>query len=289
MEENVKQNWNIFDINASYWRKTIFIIVIGFFCLVIYFSFIPHNLNIRHREFFHEKLQQSSIITIGGFYHFSTLASRWRGIITEQILLAYLSGLINATTNIYVTGLGKIDDNITIYNIFNNQKFIYEYNTKTDLYEFPTLKKLEKFCIDNNQSLVWYAHSKAASHEDTGMTPWRDAMNYYILDKWHHCYRLLSSTNYTTCGIALTFDSVRVRGWNTYYAGNMWWAKCSHINRLTRIEKLDQKDRYMAELYVTSEPDVGHFNCFYIDLRTPIQLNRQNASCTINYPLWVVR
>ncbi len=103
------------------------------------------------------------------------------------------------------------------------------------------------------------------------------------------CYGLLSSTNYTTCGSILTFDSVRKAGWNTYYAGNMWWAKCSHINRLTRIEKIDQNDRYIAELYVTSEPDVGHFNCFFADLGVGIALDKQNASCTINYPMWKIR
>jgi hypothetical protein len=286
MEDNAQPKCNVLDLEASYVKKTLLLVAIGFFCLVIYLTFIPNTFNIKHGKIFVVKSPSPSI---GGFYHFSTIGSYWRSIVNEQMSLAHLSGIINASVNIYVTGLGKIDDNKTIYNTFADPKFIYEYDTKTDLYEFPTLKKLEKFCLHNNQSLVWYAHSKGASHEDNNMALWRDVMNYFVLDKWQHCHGLLSSTNYTTCGAILTLDSVRERGRNTYYAGNMWWAKCSHVNRLKRIEKIDQKDRYNAELYVTSEPDIGHFNCLYFNIFSTIQFNKQNASCTINYPLWRIR
>lgn len=113
------------------------------------------------------------------------------------MLLAHLSGLIHASTKVHVTGLDKIEDNETIFQIYSNIKFAYEYDTRTDLYEYPTLKKLEAFCLHNNQSLVWYAHSKGASYENTNAVHWRDIMNYFILDKWHHYYDLLSTTNYT--------------------------------------------------------------------------------------------
>jgi hypothetical protein len=286
MEDNARSKCNLLNLEAAHIKKLFLIIIIVFFCLVIYLSFVPYAFNIQRGKI---SIVKPSPPSIGGFYHFSTIGKYWRNIVNEQMLLAHLSGIIDASSNIYVTGLGKIDDNITIYDIFSDPKFIYEYDTKTDRYEFPTLKKLEKFCLDNNHSLVWYAHSKGASHDHNNMDSWRGVMNYFVLEKWQHCHGLLTSTNYTTCGAILTFDSVRERGWNTYYAGNMWWAKCSHVNQLKRIEKIDQKDRYMAELYVTSEPDIGHFNCFYLDLRSTIQFNKQNASCTINYPLWKVR
>ncbi|CAF1157750.1 unnamed protein product [Adineta steineri] len=204
--------------------------------------------------------------------------------------IIYRSGLFNSSSNTYVTGLGKFDDNKTAYDIFSNSKFIYEYDNRTKLYEYPTLMKLEKFCLHNNKSLVWYAHSKGASHvHDFFIGPWRGVLNYFVLDNWQLCYNLLMSTNYTTCGAIMAFDRVRKAGWNTYYAGNMWWAKCSHVNRLTRLEKIDQKDRYQAELYVTSEPAVGHFNCHFINLNIPISFNKQTANCTTNQPMFWAR
>ncbi len=140
--------------------------------------------------------------------------------------------------NIYVTDLGKIEENKTINDIFTKSKFFDEYDTKTEVYEFPTLKKVEKFRLDHNESLVWYAHSKGITHPGDSTARGRGLMNHFVLDLWQLCYGLLSSTNYTTFGSVPTFNSVRKAGWNTYYPGNMWWAKCSQINRLTRIEKL---------------------------------------------------
>jgi len=274
------------DIDASYRIKLLLIFGIGFLSLATYLRFAPNKWNIRREEICVKKLPP---LSIGGFYHFATVADPWRSIVTEQMLLADRSKLIDASSIIYVTGLGKIDENKTIYNIFTNSKFIYEYDTKTEVYEYPTLKKVEKFCLDNNQSLVWYAHSKGASHPTDELAAWRGVMNHFVLDKWQLCHRLLSDTNYTTCGAILTFDSKRKAGWNTYYAGNMWWAKCSHINQLTRIEKLDQNDRHIAELYVTSVPDIGHFNCFFANPHFLFKFNKKEASCKVNQPLWRVR
>ncbi|CAF1000235.1 unnamed protein product [Adineta steineri] len=268
-------------------KKLFLIAVIGSCSVLVYLRFFPIKQIILNKQI---SLQNSEFPAIAGFYHFSTIGRHWKNIVDEQMSIIYRSGLFNSSSNTYVTGLGKIDDNKTAYDIFSCSKFIYEYDNRTQLYEYPALMKLEKFCFHNNKSLVWYAHSKGASHaNDFVAGPWRGVLNYFILDKWELCYNLLLSTNYTTCGAILTFDHFRKSGWNTYYAGNMWWAKCSHVNRLTRLEKIDEKDRYLAELYVTSEPDVGHFNCHFINLNIPINFNKQTANCTINEPMWWVR
>ena len=131
--------------------------------------------------------------------------------------------------------LVKSEDNKTSYNFFRDPKFIYEYDTRTDLWEYPTLKKLEKFCLHNNDLFVWYAHSKAAAREDKSMDRWRDVMNFFVLDGWRHCYGLLVSTNYRTCRAILSYDSTHTPDKGRYHAGNMWWAKCSHIDTLKPI------------------------------------------------------
>ena len=142
------------------------------------------------------------------------------------------------------------------------------FTIKTELYEYPTLKKLEKFCLYNNESFVWYAQSKGASHATDGVVDWRGVMNHFVLDKWQMCNRILFSTNYTTCSALMTFNSQYKLGWTTFYAGNMWWTECSHVNRLTRIDQIDQRDRFIAETYITSENVVSHFNRFFADLHS---------------------
>jgi hypothetical protein len=274
------------DIDTSNRRKLLLIFGIGFFSFAMYFRFARMYSNILHGKI---SIEKPRFPPITGFYHFAAVNNPWKNIVHEQMSLAHRSGLINASSIVYVTGLGNINENKTIYDTFANSKFIYEYDIHPELWEFPTLKKVEKFCFHNNKSLVWYAHSKGASHATDVTTVWRHLLNHFVLDKWQLCYELLNSTNYTTCGAALTYDSMRQRGWNTYYGGNMWWAKCSHINRLTRIEKIDQKDRYNAELYVTSEPAVGHFNCFFANLGAQWALNEKNTSCVVNQPMWAIR
>jgi hypothetical protein len=267
-------------------RKLFYIFGIGLFTVAIYFHFTSKHLNITRGEISIEKPQPPPI---AGFYHFVTLKPPWKKIVHEQISLAHRSGLINASSIVYVTGLGDINENKTIYDLFANPKFIYEFDTHPELYEFPTLKKMEKFCLHNNKSFVWYAHSKGASRDIDYAAPWRLIMNHFVLDKWQLCYGVLSSINYTTCGSVLTYDSKRKPGWNTYYGGNMWWTKCSHINRLTRLEKLDQTDRYNAELWVASEPDVGHYNCFFLNLDDQWGMTERNRSCEVNQPMWKIQ
>jgi len=279
-----KQIRNGMDIKTLNSRKVLIILCITLvFSLVIYQRFVS---NTPSKKLATEKSGPPSIY---GFYHFSTVNRPWYGIVNEQMLIAHLSGLIDASSNVYVTGLGKIEENKTIYYVFDNPKFIYEYDTKTDVYEYPTLKKVEKFCLHNNDSLVWYAHSKAASHDSDDSFIWRSMMNHFVLKKWQLCYKLLSSTNYTTCGALLTIDTERKAGWNTYYAGNMWWAKCSHVNRLTRIERLDQSDRSLSEIYITSSPAIGHFNCYNESPYTSSIPFLDHINCTVNQGLWTVR
>jgi hypothetical protein len=273
--------------NTSYRKKILLLLGIALLGLIYYFSLVSNKSDIQPGIV---STKMSLPPSIGGFYHFSTAGPPWKSIVIEQMSLAHFSKLIDKTSVIYVTGLGGIEHNKSIYDVFADSKYFYDYNTKTDEYEYPILKKLENYCFNNNKSLVWFANSKGSSQEiDTAVTIWRNTMNYFVLDKWRLCYDLLVSTNYTTCGSILAFDSERKAGWNTYYAGNMWWAKCSHINRLTRIEKLNQTDPQTAELYVTSEPAIGHFNCFATIPHAGWELRKEKASCSENQPVWRVR
>ena len=264
------------------------IIVISIF---FYFSTDTFTYSRKKTPLRPAEIENHSSLSFAGFYHFSTMNTPWRSIVYEQMFLAHHSGLLDASINVYVTGLGNITQNQSISHAFSNSKFIYEYKSDILLYEFPTLKKLEKFCLKNHHSLVWYAHSKGASYSCDTVSNWRHVMNYFVLDNWHLCYRLLSSTNYTTCGSALAFYSTNPIGRNIFYAGNMWWAKCSHVNQLDRLDKFDQSNRYEAESYVTSIPNMVYFNCFSPGLNlsdVSWALDRKTANCSINQPLWTV-
>src|SRR5690349_1639069 len=101
---HITQNGKVSNTALSYWKKLLVIIIIECFCLTIYFNFSTKTICIQHITISLGEHQQYNII-IGGFYHFSTIGSRWKGIVAEQVLLMHLSGLLNASVNVYVTGL----------------------------------------------------------------------------------------------------------------------------------------------------------------------------------------
>ncbi len=92
-------------------------------------------------------------------------------------------------------------------------------------------------------------------------------MDHFIITRWQECLAVLGK-GYDTCGVTAVRDNKLSPGRYTFYAdnfywgasylrntsfhyaGNFWWARCTHINRLPRISMLNQTDRFQAELWI---------------------------------------
>ena len=102
-----------------------------------------------------------------------------------------------------------------------------------DDYEAPTHEYLQRYCNGFPQSLVYYFHCKGVTHPDSPLKErivrWRMLMEQFILIEWSDCVEALLSGN-VACGVNLKGldDGVSWR----HFSGNVWWARCDHINRL---------------------------------------------------------
>ena len=170
----------------------------------------------------------------------------------EEILREMLhsidnSGLLEASTNVYIGLLGSMDDRKSA------KEVISAYSSKArvvveaeNLYfaEFPTLYMVEnytKHCA-HNDTLVLYMHSKGMRNNQAGGGPdsegifsweayskqpahsWRRYMQYFMIDKYASCHVLLRQYGYSTVGVLK--QSVPV-----LYAGNFWWTSISWLKK----------------------------------------------------------
>jgi hypothetical protein len=124
--------------------------------------------------------------------------------------------------------------------------------------EYSTINALQDYCENvelespgsSEKSLVFYLHNKGSCctrdrdqlNVSTGVwrpnpeAGWREEMNAFNIEFPSICLRALIDHNYSTCGVDNHYS---------IYAGNFWWARCSHIRLLPRIS--NRFDSYEAE------------------------------------------
>ena len=146
----------------------------------------------------------------------------------------------------------------------NPYRFYYSYNESAspeNRYEFPTLQRLHTYCVasmldGDTDNLVFYAHSKCATHDDEPCRAWRRYMSYFVFDRASECIEALTSGDYDTCGPNWLF---RPDYFPWHYSGNFWWARCDYVARLVPPELMQVEGRLNAEFWIGSHPDVRPF------------------------------
>mgnify|MGYP001256979850 CR=1 FL=1 len=145
--------------------------------------------------------------------------------ILKELLDKILSSTLDTVLEkIRISILGPISkstlDNIQKYN--PKIEIIYT-NNNIKLYEYPTLKLIHQFSIENDDCNILYMHTKGAnSPQYEGEHEWRKYMQHYLVNNFELCLDLLE--NYHTVGCELHKDK--------FYAGNFWWAQGQYIQQL---------------------------------------------------------
>lgn len=179
-----------------------------------------------------------------------------------------------STTNISVfyhcAHLGaykKIDEEIMSAleqtGLLEKAMFIKTNCPQVDQYEFPTLELIKTFA-DNYDYKILYIHTKGASNENENIADWRRCMLYFLVERWEDCVKKLDEVD--TIGIYRTNDPV------DHYKGNFWWARASHIRKLTMpreadVPILEGNGRHKAEFWLLSEK--GNHHCPYSPEQDP--------------------
>jgi len=198
-------------------------------------------------------------------YHIGALGS-WKEIVQEQLELLHKSGLGAASENIWINVAGThvhyeqqfFDSTFKKYPFFYKMRF--EYYSSLDVYEFPSIKKVQEIAKKNPTSKILYFHTKGASYPLKNFRPqelenlkqWRKVMEYFNISQWKDCLKALQSVD--ACGIEWGKTEPHK---NSIFAGNFWWANASYINRCM----LNERDRFDCEEFIgTANP---HIKCFF--------------------------
>eukprot|EP00966_Prymnesium_polylepis_P235785 5453163-Prymnesium_polylepis.1 len=181
-------------------------------------------------------------------------------IVAEQLRLLNTSGLAQAASAIYVSGLdfdreSSPREDGAWRSLFNAPKLrslvsakVREaplrrfakswYDSRHHAYEFGTLESAWDFCSREQQggasteTAILYMHTKGSTHKsrEAAQVSWRRNLNHFTITRYADCLAWLS-LGYATCGPHLQIDSHILVRW-PHYSGNFWWARCEYIRRL---------------------------------------------------------
>ena len=154
------------------------------------------------------------------FYHL--YQTELSGLIYQQQMhRLYTSGLMDECEFIHI---GVVGDN-EMFTVPPKAKV--HKNERLTKDEGETVEAMYRFCCDPNNSHynVLFFHSKGASRQFVPqLHAWRLFLEYYVLDKWQDCVRMLDQ--YHTAGVKLRMKPY------PHYSGNFWWGRADYLATL---------------------------------------------------------
>lgn len=142
--------------------------------------------------------------------------------VEEQISLLHSSGLYDHSQAIYI----GVNGDQVISSL--GDKFHVSYHDQPWTEETQTIRLLRSFCQSNPSWAVLYLHTKGITQPSRETHDWRKAMEYFCIERWDECVRLLDTNDTVGC---LYMDDCYY-GFFPHYSGNFWWATSEYINTL---------------------------------------------------------
>lgn len=191
----------------------------------------------------------------------------WRTIVREQLSLLSRTGLYERALKIR---FGVCSTDFDSSKEFHDMVKFLDTDSKTEIRfhrennnEKDTLIWLQRLCLENPGCDVLYYHAKGVTvdplcdrEQHRLRTSWRHAMEYFCMERWPLCTRLLQT--HDCVGISYAewmwpkpgFPEERLS--ERFFSGNFWWATSEHVNRTDRMEN---RDNWLGcETMITSAP-----------------------------------
>ena len=201
------------------------------------------------------------------FYH-CLLINHWYELTKEHINNLVSSVLYDELSEMSIGCLGEQKELERLQELIKpyDKIKIESYSSDVTQYEFITLKLLKKKCDELKETAyIYYSHSKSVSYNESqpkakkaGKT-WFDFLEYVNCQNWRKAVKVLDF-GYDGYGCKLIHKRVSPST-KTHYSGNGFWCNSDYIKSLPKIETLNHKDRFSAEMYVGEYGAVLFTNC----------------------------
>jgi hypothetical protein len=179
------------------------------------------------------------MIKIAVFYHIYQWGP-WEEIFNEHWDLLLKNNLLDVSDFVHFGINGNMEFNTGHPRVFGH------INSNPEKEESDTLKALYTFCKTNSDYKVLYFHTKGVSNNTLQTKDWRNMMNYFCIEEWRKCVKLLDSYDAVGCNLQDYNDNGIYR---PHFSGNFWWANANYINRLDS-SWLDSTNRYFKEFWI---------------------------------------
>jgi hypothetical protein len=183
------------------------------------------------------------------FFHVCFMDARSKEIVDEILTVIEQSWLLGEVDQLHIWVInGKI--------ITNNPKIIiHNFWANKSQFEFPTLKLLSGYCLENPEDKVLYLHTKWATAPcDENKRKWRKDMLDCVVKNYKLCIDKLNE--YETVWTKLLMEN---SWYPRHYSWNFWWARASYINTLWWFE-WKEHDRFYAERWLMSNKNILFLN-----------------------------
>ena len=217
------------------------------------------------------------------FYHV-LLENHWYTIVKEQLDKIKNSGLIDNTSEFYITLSTPEDidpkekskriqffyDHFLNYvypeDLFYGKKFEVLECDKSE-FEYPTLEKVIEISKLDNNFIGFYFHTKGVSKPNYIKDQCRDAMNVGCIDNWKdHIDKI--SEGYDMSGINLIDGNLKMPEYKRHYSGNFFFFNPSFLSKVD-FSIIDKSSRFYAESIYGIFYNPKFFNLGVQGLNTP--------------------
>jgi hypothetical protein len=193
-------------------------------------------------------------------YHFYHIYAdgQWQRPLGDHIKALKKTELINFLEPIKFGIVGSDFNLKEVINFIESQNINYEIvNHQHYGWEQVTQNKIYEFAQDNN-GLVFYAHTKASYRGDPGQHEWRETMTYYNVVRWKECIDALNDHDTAGCFWMTPLPQMTEHsGHKSFYAGTFWWTTLNYIRKLPAP---NMEHRYRAEGWIGLANEVKPFS-----------------------------
>lgn len=217
------------------------------------------------------------------FYHV-LLENHWYAIVKEQLDKIKNSGLIDNTSEFYIT-LSTPED-IDVKEKSKRIQFFYDhflnyvypedmfYNKKFKIltcnkleFEYPTLEKAVEISKDSKDFTGFYLHTKGTSKPDCEKDHWRDGLNVGCIDHWIENVNMIES-GYDMSGANHFRSNPHSSDYKQFYSGNFFFFSPEFFSKVD-FSIIDKSIRYYAESIYGIYYEPKCYNVGYLGSNTP--------------------
>ena len=259
-------------------------------------NFINQNKNnlkiVEYNEFLNKELYDNlDWLNLKSFYtesnkkifcviHSCTLQMTGTNVLDYIVEVINKTEFIDLVDTVFINNIG-----LPIENKYQNNKYIVtNYSDNTQLFEYPSLNKVQTIAANNPDSYILYLHTKGISHTNINnikyIADWTNMMLYFLVEKHSECVNKLNE-GYDTVGCNYIESNQYTD--KPHFSGNFWWSKSTYINKLHLLNE-NTGNRAYAEFWLfTKNP--SYYNIYssnvdhYID-PYPMDNYSQNSIIT---------